>query len=216
MKKLLVKGIFLTGLMYFMSSCNSGDSNTDTTSTSDTTTTSSTTQSDTTGSATNANAGSTTARPSEADTKFAMEAADGGMMEVELGRLALTKATSPMVKQHAQMMVDDHSKANAELKSLAATKGITLPDSMSADHKKHYKELSGKKGTAFDKAYTDMMVDDHKKDLDKFKDEADKGTDPDIKAWASGKVPTLQQHLDAWQMTKNGGKAKTGSDTAKH
>ena len=212
MKKLLVKGIFLTGLMYFMSSCNDGDSSKDTTSTD--TTSSTTTQTDTTSSTTSG--ASSSVKPSEADTKFAMEAADGGMMEVELGRLALTKATSPMVKQHAQMMVDDHSKANAELKSLAATKGITLPDSMSADHKKAYKNLSEKKGTAFDKAYTDMMVDDHKKDLDKFKDEADKGTDPDIKAWASGKVPTLQQHLDAWQMTKNGGKAKTGSDSAKH
>jgi putative membrane protein len=215
MKKLLVKGIFLTGLMYFMNSCNSGDSSKDTTTTDTTSSTTSTmTQTDTTRST--ASGASTSAKPSEADTKFAMEAADGGIMEVELGRLALTKATSPMVKQHAQMMVDDHSKANAELKSLAATKGITLPDSMSADHKKAYKNLSEKKGTAFDKAYTDMMVDDHKKDLDKFKDQADKGTDPDIKAWASGKVPTLQQHLDAWQMTKNGGKAKTASDSAKH
>jgi putative membrane protein len=215
MKKLLVKGIFLTGLVYFMSSCNNSDSSKDTTTSSDTSS-STMTRTDTTSNTTGGATTSTTARPSEADTKFAMEAADGGMMEVELGRLALTKATSPMVKQHAQMMVDDHGKANDELKSLAATKGITLPDSMSADHKKAYKNLSEKKGTAFDKAYTDMMVDDHKKDVDIFKDQADKGTDPDLKAWASGKVPTLQKHLDAWEMTKNGGKAKAGSDTSKH
>ena len=120
-----------------------------------------------------------------------------------------------MVKQHAQMMVDDHGKANSELKSLAATKNIMLPDSMNEDHKKHYQELSEKKGKDFDKAYTDLMVDDHKKDLDKFKDEAEKGTDADLKAWAAGKVPVLEQHLQGWQMTKDGKKSMSTSDTTK-
>lgn len=204
MKKLLFKGIFLSSLMYFISSCN-GDSSSDTSTADSTDTAGMTAQSPQ----------SSTSMPSDDDVKFAKAAADGGMMEVELGKLALTKATSPMVKQHAQMMVDDHGKANGELKSLAATKNIMLPDSMSADHKKAYDDLAKKKGKDFDKAYTDMMVDDHKKDVDEFKDQANKGTDSDLKAWASGKVPILEQHLQAWQMTKDGGKMKMSNDSPK-
>ncbi|MEO6722171.1 MAG: DUF4142 domain-containing protein [Ferruginibacter sp.] len=204
MKKLLFKGIFLAGLTYFISSCNSDSS-------------SSTGSSDTSamGSDTSGSTMTATAKPSEDDTKFVMEAADGGMAEVELGKLALNKATSAMVKQHAQMMVDDHGKANGELKTLAASKNITLPDSVCADCKKAYDNLAKKKGSDFDKAYTDMMVDDHKKDIGKFKDEASKGTDNDLKTWAAGKLPTLEQHLQGWQMTKDGGKMKMTKDTTK-
>src|SRR5476651_1310218 len=65
------------------------------------------------------------------DTKFAVSAADGGMMEVQLGKLALTNGSSKKVKEFAQMMIDDHSKAGDELKTLAAGKNITLPATLS-------------------------------------------------------------------------------------
>jgi len=129
------------------------------------------------------------------DTKFAVAAADGGMMEVQLGKLALTNASSTSVKQFAQMMVDDHSKANSELKTLAVAKNITIPDALSNKNQDKYNDLAKKKGTDFDKAYASFMVDDHKEDIDAFKKEAEKGMDPDLKAWAAGKLPVLEHHL---------------------
>lgn len=131
------------------------------------------------------------------DKDFLMEAASGGMMEVELGKIAATNAQSAKVKEFGKMMVTDHSKANTELKSVATKKNITLTADLMDDHKKHVDMLRSKKGAEFDKAYMDMMVDDHKKDVDEFEDEANKGTDADIKAFAAKTLPVLKKHMQA-------------------
>jgi putative membrane protein len=117
------------------------------------------------------------------------------MLEVQLAQLALTKATSPKVKEFAQSMVDDHSKANEELKGIAQTKNITLPSTISEEKQKDYDKLAEKSGAEFDKAYSDFMVKDHKDDVDKFKKAAEKCEDPDLKSWAAEKLPVLESHL---------------------
>jgi len=129
------------------------------------------------------------------DTEFAVAAADGSMLEVQLGQLALTKASSPKVKEFAQSMVDDHSKANDELKTIAQTKNITLPSTISEEKQKDYDKLAEKSGPEFDKAYSEFMVKDHKDDVDQFKKAAEKCEDADIKSWAAEKVPVLENHL---------------------
>ena len=193
MKRLLVNALLAGGMLVFISSCN--DATTDETAKTDSL-------------AATPNQGDTSTTMTQTamhdDAKFAMEAAEGGMMEVQLGKLASTRATSSAVKQHAKMMVEDHSKANAELKQLAASKNITLPDSLSGEKQNDIKDLSEKKGADFDKAYTDFMVDDHKKDVDKFKEASEKCNDADLKAWAAAKLPTLQSHLQMWQAIKDG------------
>jgi len=130
-----------------------------------------------------------------ADHQFAMKAAQGGMAEVELGRLATEKASSDEVKKFGQRMVDDHSKANDELKSEAAKKNITLPTTIDAKDKALMDRLSKLSGPAFDRAYMTAMVKDHRTDVSEFQKEASTGHDPDLKAWAAKTLPTLQDHL---------------------
>lgn len=130
------------------------------------------------------------------DTEFMMEAAAGGMAEVELGRLAVTKAQSPEVKNFAQKMVDDHSKANEELKALAARKNLSLPTRLDEKHQDLMEKLNGLSGAEFDRAYVEAMVDDHQKTVELFKNETEDGEDADVKAWASKTLPTLQAHLE--------------------
>jgi putative membrane protein len=129
------------------------------------------------------------------DSKFAVDAADGGMFEVKLGKLAKEKATTESAKKLAEHMVKDHSKANDELKVLAGKKNITLPDRLSEKLQNEYDRLSEKKGTDFDKAYIDCMVKDHKSDIAEFKKESEKGKDSEVSAWAMDKIPTLEHHL---------------------
>lgn len=148
----------------------------------------------------------------ENDTKFAVKAADGGMLEVKLGELAQTKGVSQEVKDLGKMLVDEHSKANEELKAIAAQKNISLPAVLSDDCQKTYDDLAAKSGTEFDEAFAEHMVKDHKDDIDAFKKEAEKGDDPDLKAWAAGKVPTLEHHLD---MAKSTEEAVDGKKTGK-
>jgi putative membrane protein len=132
----------------------------------------------------------------EEDAEFAVEAADGSMMEVELATMALTKAASPEVKQFAQKIVDEHTRSNNELKALAQKKNITLPTTMGDDHKRKYENLQEKTGPDFDKEYMDLMVKDHKEDIREFEEQVEDGSDPEIKEWASSKLPTLRNHLE--------------------
>jgi len=143
------------------------------------------------------------------DQAFMVKAAQGGLAEVELGNLATSKAQSGDVKQFGQRMVDDHTKANDELKSLAAQKNVTLPTSLDAKDQATKDKLSGMQGAAFDKAYMADMVRDHRKDIAEFQKEANNGKDPDVKAFAAKTLPILKDHLSMAEKTdaqvKSGG-----------
>ena len=121
---------------------------------------------------------------SEKDKTFMKKAAKGGMMEVTMGKVAEQNGQSDDVKSFGKRMVTDHSKANDELKSIASKKGFELPS----------KEHAGK--WTSDKAYIDMMVKDHEKDLAEFKEEANSGSDPDVKKFADDTSKVIQEHLD--------------------
>lgn len=128
---------------------------------------------------------------------FIQEAASGGLMEVELGRYAEQNAVNPRVKNFGAMMVRDHSKANDELKTVASGKNITIPAAMDNNHQNKVDELKKKTGADFDKNYMDEMVDDHEKDVDKFKKQAENGQDPDVKAFATKTLEVLLVHQDS-------------------
>lgn len=128
------------------------------------------------------------------DRDWAMKSADGGMMEVQSSELAMNTSSNQAVKDFAKMMIDDHTKANNELKSLAASKGISLPATLGPEHKAKYDELAAKKGADFDKAYVATMDMDHQKTVQSFKDYSQNGTDADMKGWASKTLPTLEHH----------------------
>src|SRR5262249_54838049 len=99
------------------------------------------------------------------DQHFVMEAAKGGMAEVELGQLAADKASNPKVKEFGQRMATDHGKANDELKSLAAKKNITLPTLPDTKQKATHDKLASHTGAEFDRAYMKDMLADHRKDV---------------------------------------------------
>jgi putative membrane protein len=129
--------------------------------------------------------------------KFLVEAASGGMMEVQLGELARNNAQNPRVKSFAAMMVADHSKANNELKQLAGQKNLTLPASLSPEHQEHVSKLSNKKGAEFDREYMNLMVKDHKEDVDKFEEASRDLKDAQVKAFASKTLAVLKIHADS-------------------
>jgi len=149
---------------------------------------------------------------------FAMKAADGGMAEVELGRLAAQKGTNDRVKQFGQKMVEDHTKANDDLKQAAGQAGIELPADTSAKHKQLVQKLSGLSGAAFDKAYMDAMVKDHVEDVAEFEKASKAPGNSPIRTFAASTLPTLKEHL---QMAREidgevkGAAARSGAGSAK-
>ena len=171
---------------------------TDTTSTyntSSSTTSTTATDASATTSTTGTVAVTSTAPLSKSDQDFAMKAAAGGQMEVDLGQLAASKATSNDVKDFGNRMVTDHGKAGDELKSILSQKGATPPATPSAEETKTSNELSKKSGAAFDKAYMSDMVKDHEKDAKEFEKATKSIKDPDLKNWATKTLTVVQDHL---------------------
>jgi putative membrane protein len=148
------------------------------------------------------------------DKAFMMKAAKGGMEEVEIGQIVADKAQSDDVKQFAKRMVDDHTKANDELKALAQQKGVTLPSDSGAEGKAMKAKLEKLSGAQLDKAYMHDMVLDHTKDVHEFQTESKMAKDSDVKSFAEKTLPTLQDHLKQAKDVAAKTGAATRSETA--
>ncbi|WP_194776370.1 DUF4142 domain-containing protein [Pararhodonellum marinum] len=129
------------------------------------------------------------------DARFLMDAAEMQMEEISLGKLAQQKSNTPHVKELGKMMEEDHTKTLEELKVLAQSKSVAIPTTLTEDSRDALKKLEDKTGNDFDKAYSDMMVDHHEDAVDKFEKAASDAEDPQIKAWASEKLPGMKTHL---------------------
>lgn len=134
-------------------------------------------------------------KASMADKKFVKDALEGGMAEVQLGQLAAQKGNSDDVKKFGQKMVDDHTRMGDDLKPVASQIGVMPPTSVSMKDKALMTRLENLSGEAFDKAYIQAMVKDHKMDLADFKKEASSGMDPAVKEQASKGSDVITQHL---------------------
>lgn len=151
-----------------------------------------------------------------ADQSFIKEAALGGLMEVELGRLATEKASNADVKQFGQRMVDDHGKANQQLATIAQQNNIQVPTALTGKPKADYDRLSKLSGEQFDRAYMQLMVQDHRKDVAEFRRESTRAKDAEVKSFASQTLPTLEDHLKMAEQTQrslSGARATSGKSS---
>jgi putative membrane protein len=134
---------------------------------------------------------------SVSDTDFVTQAAEAGLTEVKLGKLARERGKQPVVREFGEMMVKDHTAANDELKSIAEKRGIKLPEESSCEAcQKKYRDLNRLKGDAFDKKYIKMMIEGHRAVAEKFSKEASNGEDADLKAFATKTLRVINHHLD--------------------
>ena len=130
-----------------------------------------------------------------ADTNFILAAAQGGMAEVKLGELAITNGMRDDVKEFGRMMVKDHTAINNNLKALAAQKGVTLPDSLDAEHQAMVDKMAALTGSGFDDAYIKGMIQAHQKDARAFKAEFTTTHDSDIERFLDQSIPIVEMHL---------------------
>lgn len=132
---------------------------------------------------------------SSRDKNFVLQAAQTGMLEVQLGKLAVERGSSARVKEYGQEMVNEHTQANQELMQLAMQKGVELPTEMSSQNKALTDRLSGLSGTSFDKAYKQAMIESHNQAIALFQAQSQQGQEPELKGWATKLLPNLQAHL---------------------
>jgi putative membrane protein len=129
------------------------------------------------------------------DSMFVKEASSGGLAEVGLGQMAQEKAQNADVKEFGKRMVTDHSKANKQLMTAAATAGIMTSSTLLPKHQETVKRLSALSGAAFDTAYMTAMVEDHTEDVALFQQQAKSAKAKSLRQVAEQTLPTLEEHL---------------------
>ncbi|HVF63785.1 MAG TPA: DUF4142 domain-containing protein [Casimicrobiaceae bacterium] len=139
---------------------------------------------------------------SASERRFVEKAAIGGMAEVEMSKMAVDKAQSQQVKDYAKRLVDDHTKANAELMQIAKSKGVTPPAAIDSAHKRAMDKMAKRSANDFDRAYIAEMIDDHQKDIRDFRSMSKSAKDADLKAFTTKTVPVLEQHLQLAKTTE--------------
>ncbi|GAA4312286.1 DUF4142 domain-containing protein [Compostibacter hankyongensis] len=132
----------------------------------------------------------------DADQAFVMQAGYGNAAEVDLGKLAVSKAAGDGVKDFGQMMVDDHGTAQQELKDIARTWNISMPEQPDSIHQQKHRQLEAMSGTTFDTAYMHGQIIDHEKTIALFEAEMQNGENKRIKDYAGKYLPVIRMHLE--------------------
>ncbi|WP_157971932.1 DUF4142 domain-containing protein [Pleomorphovibrio marinus] len=142
-------------------------------------------------------ANDTTARviKDDNDSKFLMKAAEMQLEMISLGKLAQQKGNSDQVKELGKMMEEDHTKSHTEIKTLAQSKSVSIPTSVTDDSKDAYEDLNDENGNDFGKSYSKRMVNQHEDAIDLYENAAEDSEDPKVRAYASEKLPALRTHL---------------------
>jgi putative membrane protein len=128
------------------------------------------------------------------DMKFMKDAAMNSQLEIKMSQMALNQSNNQQVRQFAQRILNDHTKASQDLTSIAQQKGLTVDTTLDAKQQKTIDDLASKSGADFDRAYMKEATKDHKKDIKAFEKEANKGQDADLKSFASRTLPVLKEH----------------------
>jgi putative membrane protein len=131
------------------------------------------------------------------DRTFVAMVSQGGMFEVEAGKLAAEKAEAQDVKDLGTTEEHDHELVGAKLKSIAGSTGIDMASELNATFKKKLDGLAALSGSAFDKEFLAEMIDIHDKDGAAFAKEAKSGTNPELRAFATETHAIVERHLGA-------------------
>jgi putative membrane protein len=140
------------------------------------------------------------------DAMFLHKAAEGGLLEIQLGQLAAQKSTNSGVQAFGQKMVQDHTALNDDMKPIAQSMGVTPPDHLDRRDQAKYDKLAALSGQEFDKAYIKSMVMDHRMDLHEFRHEESTTTNPQLKQAVAHGEQVITEHLHlATQLAQQNG-----------
>lgn len=143
------------------------------------------------------------------DSTFAREAMQAGMAEVKMGQLAAKNSQNEAVRKYGQRLVDDHTKANQELKQIASRKSVSIESQLSQQHQSALDRLTGLKDNEFDQAFKQQAIQDHQKVIQLFEKQSQQGSDADLKAYAQKHLPHLREHLTMAQQLGGTDKGET-------
>ena len=141
--------------------------------------------------------------PHKDDKEFMMTAAHSDQNEIQQSKMALAKGVTGMAREMANKMIADHTKSTADLKKIAAKKGVTLPTDMDAEHKALAPAMEKMSGKDLEANYLAQMQADHQKTANTMLAHEKMTNDADLKAFIGKTLPVVQQHLGMAQKGNN-------------
>jgi putative membrane protein len=132
----------------------------------------------------------------DADREFLRMAENDNIKERNMGRIALQKSGNPEVREYAQMLVDDHTKALKQLVDLMEAKGMRQPENLPEVKHEALTRLNGLSGAEFDREFVRLMIEDHEKAVAAFRSEQHSARDGAVRDYASRVLPVLEKHLN--------------------
>ncbi len=131
------------------------------------------------------------------DKSFVEHAIQGGLFEVQFGKMVADRASEPQLRAYGQMLIDDHTNADLKLRQIATARGLALPATLSEAKKESLEKLGSLSADRFDREAVTMAIEDHKQDIAAFDAEAKQGDTADLQSFAKSTLPVLEKHLDA-------------------
>jgi len=127
---------------------------------------------------------------------FITTASEAGHTEIKASTVAEGISQNPRIIAFAKMMITDHTAAGAKLDKLKAGELVHEPYTLNEDHVKMIDSLSRLSGSSFDKAYMQVMVNDHENAVDLFK-EGGENRNGAVRSYAAETLPVIEMHLDS-------------------
>jgi putative membrane protein len=140
---------------------------------------------------------------SDAEQDFMMKASETHLAEISSGRVVLQKSDNVDVRDYANMMVRDHGAALEELADLMVNKNVKLSNTVAAELQKDINRMNALTGPELDREFMNMMVAEHLKAIELFRDSEETAQNPDVKKYIDDMLPRLEMHLDKAQQLQS-------------
>lgn len=137
-----------------------------------------------------------TSLDSEPDRQFLLVAYDEALYQINSGQVAASNASREAVQKYGEDMTREHTTVTQALQKLATGKQITIPTTLSDDRQQQLDSLAMRSGAAFDSLYLQQMVNSHNRAIHSLEVESTSGSDADVKAWASDRLPIARQLVE--------------------
>lgn len=137
--------------------------------------------------------------PGLTESDFMVKATQAHLAEIDMARLAKLQSKNERLKSYAGMVLHDHTDALADVTKLMKEKNVPEPKTFAAETKQDIARMSRLEGSEFDREFVNMMVSDHQKALELFRNTSASAHDTGVQDYADNMIPKLEKHLQKAQ-----------------
>jgi predicted outer membrane protein len=131
----------------------------------------------------------------DSDEEFVEWAAQSNLAEIEMGKIAVSRGISPLVRDFGQQMVDDHTTAQNELRDIDNDfRDIDWPEGLNSQNENLRSQLENASEETFDSLYMRTKINMHQTAITRYQTASSTASETRVKDYAARHLPTLEEH----------------------